>query len=506
MATFVADSDTGVNFNSLGFEDLVGDVLVTQSPTTWQTQFGFIGNDYVVYHGVGLTYSGGSPTGGTLNELQRYDSGALSYSFSGFSIPAATFHAYLLADDVQGFLGAILNGNDSLTGSNQDDWLIAYNGADTVYGNGGTDILDGGAGNDSMYGGAGTDLLYDQAGNDYMDGGTSDDWLDGGAGNDSMYGASGADLVYGQAGNDSLDGGTGNDFLYGGAGNDTYYVNSNSDTVTEDQAGAAGGTDKVYSTAANFVLSDNVEQLYLTGAADIHGTGNELNNTIVGNSGDNEIDGGTGNDTMTGGAGDDNYIIDSSKDVATEGAGAGGGFDTAYSSAATYVLNANIEQLQLTGNDDIDGTGNALGNYIQGNDGANVLNGVGGNDTIFALDGNDSINGGIGNDVIQGNGGDDVINLSQGNDTVIYTSFLDGHDILNSFDGDAAGGQDVFDLDWFLDQADVATEDRADLVAIVDNGASVDVGVNFLGGVIVFATLNTTSAVTVGEDVVVGTL
>ena len=209
---------------------------------------------------------------------------------------------------------------------------------------------------------------------------------------------------------------------------------------------------------------------------------------------------------MTGGDGNDLFIVDSSKDVVTEGAGAGSGFDTVQSTATSYTLANNVEQLILVGDDDINGTGNALDNYIQGNDGANILNGGGGKDTIFALDGNDNINGGLGDDVIVGHGGDDTINVSQGNDRVLYTSFLDGHDVLTSFDGAAAGGQDVLDLDWFLDSADIATADRDDLVSIVDNGATVDVGINFLGGVIVIATLNTTSAVTIGEDVLVGTL
>ncbi|MFM9841590.1 MAG: calcium-binding protein [Dongiaceae bacterium] len=470
MASFIADPNTGIDFTALDFDDLVGNVLVTQSPNTWQTQFGFIGNDYIVYHGVGLTYTGGSPTGGTLNELQRYESGALVYSISGFSIPAATFHAYIVADDVQGFLGQIFSGNDNVTGSNQTDWLYGYNGNDVINGNGGLDVLDGGSGNDSLYGGAATDVILGQAGNDLIDGGTGDDWVD------------------------------------GGAGNDTYYVDSTNDLASESKAGAAGGTDKVYSSAGEYTLFSNIEQLYLSGGADINGKGNSLNNMIVGNSGDNDIDGGAGIDSMIGGDGHDLFIVDNSKDVVTEGAGASSGMDTVHSTAMSYILANNVEQLVLLGDEDINGTGNALDNYIQGNDGANVLNGSGGKDTILALDGNDNINGGLGDDVIVGNGGDDTINVSQGNDRVLYTSFLDGHDVLTSFDGAAAGGQDVLDLDGFFDSADIATANRDGLVSIVDNGATVDVGINFFGGVIVIATLNTTSAVTIGEDVLVGTL
>ena len=65
MATFIANPNKSMDFDSLDFSDLVGNVLVTQSPNTWQTKFGVIGNDEIVYHGVGLTYTGGMPTGGT---------------------------------------------------------------------------------------------------------------------------------------------------------------------------------------------------------------------------------------------------------------------------------------------------------------------------------------------------------------------------------------------------------------------------------------------------------
>jgi len=466
MATFIANPNKSMDFDSLDFSDLVGNVLVTQSPNTWQTKFGVIGNDEIVYHGVGLTYTGGMPTGGTLNEILRYDSGALSYSISGFAVSAAAFQGYRAADDVQGFLSAIFAGNDNLTGSNQNDLLRGYGGNDNMEGGGGTDLLLGGTGNDVINGGSATDVLVGEEGNDTLDGGTGDDWLD------------------------------------GGAGSDTYYVNSSSDLVTESLAGAAGGTDKIYSSASTFTLLNNLEQLYLTGNGDSKGIGNTLANTIAGNDGDNTLDGAAGIDTMTGGKGDDLYFVDHTKDVATEGAGAGS--DTVHSST-DYAIGNNIEQLVLTGSDDIDGTGNALGNYIQGNSGANFLNGGNGTDTILASDGNDTINGGLLNDTVNGNGGDDLITVFDGNDTVLYASILDGHDVINNFDGNAAGGQDVLNLDAFFDQLDVATADRAGLITLNDKGASVDVEFEFFG-TNVLATINTADAVTLGADVIVGTL
>lgn len=467
MATFVANPASGIDFTALTFADLIGDVLVAQTPNTWESQFGLFGSDRVVYHGIGLTYVGGSPTGGTLTEILKYESGALAYSISGFSVPAATFQAFRAADDSLGFLGAVFAGNDNITGSNQSDHLIGFAGADNIFGNGGIDLLFGGTGNDWLDGGSNTDALAGEDGNDTLDGGSGDDWLD------------------------------------GGKGNDVYYVNSKGDLITEALAGAAGGTDKVYSSASEFTLGNNLEQLVLTGSGDIDGTGNALANLLTGNAGNNELDGGGGNDSMAGGKGHDFYRVDSQFDVVTENLDAGS--DTVWSTAPTYTLGANVEQLVLGGSADISGTGNSLGNYIQGNAGDNTLNGGGGKDAILALDGDDSVDGGLDDDTVNGNGGSDTISVSSGNDTVLYDDLFLGNDTVVGFDGNATGGQDTFNLDSFFDSLDVATADRDDLVTLTDNGATVDVEFNFFGPN-VLATLNTADAVTIGEDVILGTL
>jgi Ca2+-binding RTX toxin-like protein len=82
-------------------------------------------------------------------------------------------------------------------------------------------------------------------------------------------------------------------------------VDSVSDVVVEN---ANEGTDTVQSSVS-YTLSDNVENLTLTGASAIDGTGNALNNVLIGNSANNLLDGGAGADTMFGGAGDDTYRL-----------------------------------------------------------------------------------------------------------------------------------------------------------------------------------------------------
>ena len=116
-----------------------------------------------------------------------------------------------------------------------------------------------------------------------------------------------------------LDGGAGADTMSGGAGNDTYVVDNTGDTVIE---APDDGTDTVLASV-NYTLAAKVENLILTGAADINGTGNAARQhaspAIPAN---NVLDGGAGADTMTGGAGNDTYMVDNAGDVVTESAAA----------------------------------------------------------------------------------------------------------------------------------------------------------------------------------------
>ncbi len=223
-------------------------------------------------------------------------------------------------------------GADGLNGGAGDDLLVGGDGDDLLNGDDGNDTLVGGTGQDNVRGGAGDDHIFMAvtSGNvDIIDAGPGNDTLllsdvvggtgnvvvdlsstsdqvvsIGGATDDSaqnnfenldaselggsvnatgsdganiIIGSSGNDSINGGAGNDTLDGGLGGDAISGGLGDDTYTVDNAGDLVTE---ALNEGIDKVFSSI-NYTLTDNVENLELTGIADLSGTGNALNNILM---------------------------------------------------------------------------------------------------------------------------------------------------------------------------------------------------------------------------------
>lgn len=163
----------------------------------------------------------------------------------------------------------------------------------------------------------GNDTLIGTTGDDCISGLGGDDILQGNAGNDSLSGDSGNDTLEGGPGQDRLEGGAGTDTLVGGDDDDLYVV-SLGDTITE--TSIIAGADTVESSIS-FSLGANVEDLVLTGTANIDGTGNALANRITGNEGDNRLNGLGGSDTLIGGAGNDELAGGLGLDTLTGGEG-----------------------------------------------------------------------------------------------------------------------------------------------------------------------------------------
>lgn len=128
------------------------------------------------------------------------------------------------------------------------------------------------------------------------------------------------------------------------------------------------------------------ESMGLTTIKSMGISGNTLSNVLIGNSGANLIDGKAGADKMIGGDGSDIYIVDNTGDYITELTN--GGTDTVQSSVS-YALGAQLENLTLTGKDNISGMGNSFNNIIIGNSGNNVLDGAAGADRLSGGSGDD---------------------------------------------------------------------------------------------------------------------
>ncbi|WP_119302516.1 calcium-binding protein [Dongia deserti] len=303
-------------------------------------------------------------------------------------------------------------------------------------------VIKGGAGVDTLTGGLGNDAYYLNSSKDVV-------IESGGQGNDTiattfsanladyahienirLLGTAGlkatgnitANVLEGNDGANILDGKAGADTMKGGKGNDTYYVDHAGDVVIES---ANEGIDQVISSISH-MLATNVENLTLSGAANLNGYGNALGNKIVGNAGDNILDGKGGADTMTGGKGSDTYYVDNAGDKIVELANEG--TEVVYSSINFSLASlVNVEELHLTGAA-ISGTGNALANLIVGNDLDNVIDGGKGADTM---------RGGQGYDTYYvDNVGDVVEELAgQGTDMVVSTvALVNGFENVENYD------------------------------------------------------------------------
>jgi Ca2+-binding RTX toxin-like protein len=136
--------------------------------------------------------------------------------------------------------------------------------------------------------------------------------------------------------------------------------------------------------SVSWTLGANLENLVLTGASNINGTGNERHNFITGNAANNVLNGAAGDDSMSGGDGNDTYYVDNADDIVieTNSNAVSGGIDSVHSSLAAHTLANNVERLYIDSTGAANGTGNALDNTLFAGAGNNVLDGRDGNDTV----------------------------------------------------------------------------------------------------------------------------
>lgn len=376
------------------------------------TMIGGAGNDsYVIYsdQGQDVIDNGASDNGTAIDTIE----------FGG-GINPGSVALYQVADDLlvtKGADGSIIVKNYFMSGSdNKIDRIkfadnsiwdqaaiqqriqtvgTATSGADQITGTPVNDTIHGLGGNDTLSGAAGADQLFGDDGDDSLSGGT---------------------------GNDSLNGGAGKDKMLGGAGDDMYWVDSATDSITE---GVNEGVDTVQSETT-WVLNGNLENLTLTGAMSIDGSGNALDNVIAGNSANNALDGGDGNDSLNG----------------------GDGADTLWGG---------------TGNDGL--TGAAGQDYLSGGAGNDQLDGGAENDHLAGDDGADTLAGGAGDDYLVGDIGNDVYLFKRG----------DGQDQVEDFD-QTAGNLDIIRFDASVSAAEVTvTRDWQNLFLTIAGGDRIEI-------------------------------
>ena len=269
------------------------------------------------------------------------------------------------------------SGDNTLSGLAGNDIISGLGGIDTILGGDGDDSLDGGTGSDTMDGGLGNDDYFvDNVGDIVVEAASGGiDHVTStisyslsinlehltltGTSSVSATGNAANNIIVGNAGNNIIDGKAGNDNMSGASGDDTYFVDRLGDTVTEL---VNSGRDTVKSSVS-YVLGDNLENLELLGSLSLAGTGNNLDNMIIGTNkgnviagrdgsdelfglkGNDKLDGGAGNDLldggegadqMVGGDGNDTYVVDRAGDILTEYLG--GGIDTVRSSVNIVLV------------------------------------------------------------------------------------------------------------------------------------------------------------------------
>ena len=277
------------------------DITVNLTHQTGVTIDGTSGNDLI--DGAHTALNQPLPTAGadTINGLAGNDVisglGGADWMDGGAGIDTASYAA-----STSGVTVSLMTG----TGSGGDAEGDTLTNIENLTGSNFDDTLEGNAGNNKLVGGLGTDTVsYANAasgangvgvtvnlsltsaqntitaGTDTLSGFEN---LTGSQFNDTLTGTTAANVLTGLGGNDMLNGGAGADRMLGGTGNDTYVVDNVGDVVTETRW-RWDRYDSVVDQLLALPTLAFVENLTLTGTAAISGTGNDLDNILIGNSG-----------------------------------------------------------------------------------------------------------------------------------------------------------------------------------------------------------------------------
>ncbi len=208
-----------------------------------------------------FTLAGGEAVAGSISQIRLDMAGVEQFLISGAALQLQTFFDAMGNDAFPDLLAS----HDTILGTDLGNRLSGY---------GGDDVLSGAAGDDALFGGTGSDVLF---------------------------------------------GGIGDDRMQGGTGNDVYSVDAAGDRVVELRN---AGIDRVETTLTTYTLGAHVENLSYLGTGAFTGTGNALDNVIIGGTGNDQLSGLDGDDTLRGGNGDDTLTGGTGNDWLVGDAGA----------------------------------------------------------------------------------------------------------------------------------------------------------------------------------------
>ena len=344
------------------------------------------GDDFVNYHPssgpVHVDLLNGVATGEGTDELSSIE-----------SIFGSIFDDQLIGSDKSNVIEA-LDGDDEVRAGGGVD--LIYDGVGlTSQGTDGDDVSDGGASYDAVvFSFSPNPVVVDlEAGSATGDGTDQLIGIEGVWGSpfgDDLKGDDGLNLFLGRGGDDTIDGRGGGDaaaFWFAPSG-------VTADLTTNSASGFGEGTDEIV----------NIEALLGSVGFTDHLTGDDHDNLLDGDGANDTIIGGGGNDWLVGGTGDDD--ID----------GGLGEYDLADYSNTAFLETVAAVRVDLgvgsatgQGTDDISGIeavmGSSLDDRLTGDAVPNFLFGNDGHDTLDGLAGDDFLDGGVGPDTASGGDG-----------------------------------------------------------------------------------------------------
>jgi Ca2+-binding RTX toxin-like protein len=156
LATVDVNFPVGTNIDLFDVGMLASGIVTAQTTTSYTV---VIGDESIAFSGVGFTYTGGIPSGGTITGMQDSYFGMPQITLQQLNVPVSALNAFIAAHDNAGAQAALFSGDDVITGGPLDDLFRGYEGADAIATGAGADTLDGGAGDDTVDGGAGGDNI-----------------------------------------------------------------------------------------------------------------------------------------------------------------------------------------------------------------------------------------------------------------------------------------------------------------------------------------------------------